>query len=189
VNLVNGAILPDAGHVRVFGTDTADIGTESEWLASLERFGIVTPRAVLLEGATLLQNLALPITLEIDAVPDEVQAQVAEMARRVGLEASRLQERAGDVPADARMRVHLARAIVLKPQVLLLEHPTLGLSPEAVPGFALDVLRVVSEESLAVLAVTNDEVFSRVVAQRAYTLRAATGELVSAKAWRRWFGM
>lgn len=189
VNLVNGAILPDAGRVRVFGLDTAEIGDESEWLASLERFGIVTPRAVLLEGATLLQNLALPLTLEIDHVPAEIQARIRRLAARVGIEEARLQDRAGDVPADVRMRVHLARAIGLKPQVLLLEHPTLGVSPEVVPGFAHDTLRVVTEESLTVLAVTNDPVFSGVVAQRVYTLRPATGELVSAKAWRRWLGM
>ena len=50
VNLINGAILPDTGHVRVFGEDTASIADEDAWLASLERFGIVTPRAVLLDG-------------------------------------------------------------------------------------------------------------------------------------------
>lgn len=189
VNLVNGAILPDSGNVRVFGRDTAEIGTESEWLASLERFGIVTPRAVLLEGATLMQNMALPMTLEIDQVPDEVQARIRELAERVGIGVETLEQRAGDVPADVRMRVHLARAVALKPQLLLFEHPTLGVSPEVVPGLAHDTLRVVSEEELTVLAVTNDQVFSGVVAQRAYTLRAGTGELVNAKGWRRWLGM
>lgn len=189
INLINGAILPDAGHVRVFGRDTADIGNETEWLASLERFGIVTPRAVLLEGATLLQNLALPLTLEIDRVPPEVEQRVRALAARVGIGAASLERRAGDVPADVRMRVHLARAVALAPQVLLFEHPTLGVPPEVVPGFAHDTLRVLSEDDLTVLAVTNDQVFTDLVAQRAYTLRPGTGELVSAKGWRRWLGM
>jgi ABC-type transporter Mla maintaining outer membrane lipid asymmetry ATPase subunit MlaF len=189
VNLVNGAILPDAGAVKVFGRDTTEIGNETEWLASLERFGIVTPRAVLLDGATLMQNMALPMTLEIDQVPADVQARIRVLAGRVGIGPALLERRAGDVPADVRMRVHLARAVALGPEVLLFEHPTLGVSPEGVAGFAHDTLRVVSEEALTVLAVTNDEVFSGVVAQRAYTLRPGTGELVNAKSWRRWLGM
>lgn len=189
INLVNGAILPDEGHVRVLGRDTADIGNESDWLASLERFGMVTPRAVLLEGATLMQNMALPMTLEIDRVPEDVQARIRGLAARVGIDETSLGRAAGDAPADVRMRVHLARAIALRPQVLLFEHPTLGVSPEVVPGFAHDTLRVVSEEELTVLAVTNDRVFTDLVAQRAYTLRPATGELVGTKGWRRWLGM
>lgn len=189
VNLVNGAILPDSGHVRVFGRDTAEIGTESDWLASLERFGIVTARAVLLEGATLMQNMALPMTLEIDRVPDEVQGRIRAIAARVGIAEPLLDALAGDVAPDVRMRVHLARAVTLKPEVLLLEHPTLGVDPKAVPSLAHDVLRVLAEDELTVLVVTNDATFRGVVAQRAYTLRPGTGELVMEKGWRRWLGM
>ena len=69
VNLVTGASVPDEGEVRVLGQRTADIAGGDEWLASLDRFGIVSPRGVLLEGATLEQNLAMPMTLQIDPVP------------------------------------------------------------------------------------------------------------------------
>src|SRR5436853_5521753 len=50
VHLVTGATLPDEGDVRVDGRSTRDIATDTEWLASLDRFGIVTDRAVLIEG-------------------------------------------------------------------------------------------------------------------------------------------
>lgn len=189
VNLINGAILPDTGRVRIFGQDTADIGSEAEWLASLERFGMVTPRAVLLEGATLLQNLALPITLEIDPVSDDVRRRVSALAARVGLAPPVLDARAGDVAPEIRMRVHLARALVLRPAVLLFEHPTLGMAAEVVPLFARDVRRVLDEEQPTVLALTNDEVFNGAVARRHYHLRPATGELTSGRGWRRWLGI
>ena len=130
VNLVNGAILPDSGSVCVLGTDTAAIADETAWLASLEQFGIVTPRAVLLDGATLLQNLALPLTLEIDAIPDEITSQVIALASRVGIRPDQLQATTGEAPADVRMRVHLARSISLRPRVMLLEHPTAGVPPD-----------------------------------------------------------
>ena len=55
----------------MFGQRTADIANGDAWLDLLERFGIVSPRGVLLEGSTLLQNLAMPFTLAIDPVSDE----------------------------------------------------------------------------------------------------------------------
>ena len=69
VNLVTGAALPESGTVRVLGRDTADITTGDDWLASLDRFGIVSPRAVLIEAATVEENLAMPFTLQIDPIP------------------------------------------------------------------------------------------------------------------------
>jgi phospholipid/cholesterol/gamma-HCH transport system ATP-binding protein len=166
-----------------------DIGNETDWLASLERFGIVSPRAVLLDGATVQQNLALPITLDIEALADDVKGRVQAMASSVGIAAQWLDRLTAEAPGDLRMRVHLARALVLRPQVLIFEHPTLGVSPEMVPALAQDVVRVIAPERLTVLAVTNDQVFSGVVAQRAYHLQAATGQLVSARGWRRWLGV
>jgi phospholipid/cholesterol/gamma-HCH transport system ATP-binding protein len=188
VNLVNGAILPDQGTVRVFGEDTASISDENAWLASLERFGLVTPRAVLLDGATLLQNLALPITMEIDDIAEDVKARVVSLAERVGLAAAQMNAITGDAAPDVRMRVHLARALVLKPRVILLEHPTAAVQPDTVAAFAKDTVRVLAEEHLTTLAVSNDEVFCDIVSQRTYRLNGATGRLSTAGRLRRWFG-
>jgi ABC-type uncharacterized transport system ATPase subunit len=107
VNLVTGAVLPDEGVIRVLGEPTADIATGDAWLASLDRFGIVSERAVMMEGATLGQNLAMPFTLEIDPVPPDVQARVAALARECGLSgrnAMWLDRRAADAPPDVRLR-------------------------------------------------------------------------------------
>ena len=58
VFLVTGAALPDEGQIQVAGRDTRDIATDTEWLSSLDRFGIVTHRAVLLEGLSVALPLA-----------------------------------------------------------------------------------------------------------------------------------
>ena len=85
VNLVTGASVADRGAVRVLGRNNADIADGDDWLASLDRFGIVSPRAVLLEGATLEQNLAMPFTLQIDPVAPEIARRVSELAVACGL--------------------------------------------------------------------------------------------------------
>jgi ABC-type transporter Mla maintaining outer membrane lipid asymmetry ATPase subunit MlaF len=179
VNLVTGAGLPDAGEVRVFGRETAAIAGADEWLASLERFGIVSPRAVLLEGSTIEQNLALPFTLEIDPVPADVADRVVALARECGIpeEPSSLARRAGEAPPDIRARVHLARAIALAPDLLVLEHPTLGLPDNGRAAFAGDIARVAGDRGLATLLITQDERFAKKAAHRVLQLQPATGVL------------
>ena len=81
VNLVTGAACRTKGTFGCFGRSTADVSDGDEWLASLDRFGIVSERAVLLEGATLAQNLAMPFTLEIDPIPTG-DARAGRAARR-----------------------------------------------------------------------------------------------------------
>src|SRR4051812_10135095 len=85
VNLVTGASVPDEGRVEVEGRPTDAISDGDEWLASLDRFGIVSPRGVLLDSATLLQNLAMPLTLQIDPIPPDLEAQARALAADVGL--------------------------------------------------------------------------------------------------------
>jgi phospholipid/cholesterol/gamma-HCH transport system ATP-binding protein len=187
LNLVTGASLPDEGEVRVFGHRTSDVTNGDEWLASLERFGIVSERAVLLEGATLTQNLALPFALEIDPVPPETMARVEALADECGIAREQLSTRAGDVPAPVRTRVHLARAVALNPRLLLMEHPTATLDERDRVDFGGVVARVCDERSLTMLAVTQDLQFASAAAHETLTLQGATGRLTAARRswWRR----
>jgi ABC-type transporter Mla maintaining outer membrane lipid asymmetry ATPase subunit MlaF len=187
VNLLNGAIVPDEGEVAVFGRPTAAIRDESEWLSHLDRLGIVTARAVLLDGPTVRQNLALPFTLEIDALPADVHEKTQTLAADVGIEAPMLDRPAGEAPAHVRMRARLARALALGPELLLLEHPTAGIERDQAPGFARTVRYVADARGLTVLTVTEDAGFAEVIGGRALRLQAGTGALVNARGWRRWF--
>ena len=141
VNLVTGASVADRGTVRVRGRDNADIANGDEWLASLDRFGIVSARAVLLEGATLEQNLAMPFTLQIDPVAPDIAERVVSLASACGLSVRTgggtedpvgLRRLAGECSPEVKSRAHLARAVALDPVLLVLEHPTIGLAGTAV---------------------------------------------------------
>ena len=181
LNLVTGASLPDEGEIKVFGRRTSDVSDGDEWLASLDRFGIVSERAVLLEGATLTQNLALPFTLEIDPVPPETIARVEALADACEIGRQYLSARAGEVAAGVRARVHLARAIALSPRLLLMEHPTAGLDDRERAAFGGVVARVCDQWTLTMLAVTQDLQFASAAAHETLTLQGATGRLVAAR--------
>jgi len=187
LNLITGASLPDEGEVRVFGQSTSAVSNGDEWLASLDRFGIVSERAVMLEGATLTQNLALPFALEIDPVPPETMARVEALSDECGIGREYLAHRAGDVPASVRLRAHLARAIALNPRLLLMEHPTARLAENEGADFGRIVALVCDRRALTLLAVTQDLQFASTAAHETLTLQAATGRLVAARRswWRR----
>jgi len=187
VNLVTGAVLPDEGTVVVFGQATAGISDGDAWFASLERFGIVSPRAVMLEGSTLLQNLALPFTLEIDPVPPGLRAQVEQLAADCGIAGEALKMRAGDVPGDVRVRVHLARALALDPTLVLIEHPTADVDEAVKAPLAVDLARAIEARQVSALIVTLDVEFAGMVAHRSLQLQPATGALVPWKKTRGWF--
>lgn len=187
VNLVTGASVPDEGEVLVLGANTASITDGEAWLASLDRFGIVSPRAVLLDSATLLQNLAMPITLDIEPVPPGVAAQVRGLAGDVGIAAEWLERPIAALDAAIRIRAHLARAVVLDPSLLILEHPTAGLAAGEGKVFGEVVASVAGSRTLATLIISEDAEFSMAAATRRLALQGATGELKPPK--RRFFGL
>jgi len=190
VNLVTGASVADRGVVRVLGRNNAEIADGDEWLASLDRFGIVSPRAVLLEGVTLEQNLAMPFTLQIDPLDGETGRRVADLAVACGLgggEAGRagLRQLTGEASPERRARAHLARAIALGPALLVLEHPTADLPAPAVAAYAADIVAVTDARRQAVLVLTQDQAFAQQVAHRTLRLNPATGGLTPVR--RGWF--
>jgi predicted ABC-type transport system involved in lysophospholipase L1 biosynthesis ATPase subunit len=177
VHLVTGATLPDEGNVRVAGRSTREIATDTEWLASLDRFGIVTARAVLLDALPIAANLALPFTLAIDPMSGDVRQKVNGLAVEVGLDPDRLAALAVTLTPAERLRVHLGRALAVNPLALLLEHPTALLDAHESHHVAQVLKRVSAARNLAWVALTEDDAFARAADAGRLRLNAATGVL------------
>lgn len=177
VSLVTGATLPETGHVRIFGRATSDITESSDWLTVLDRFGIVTERAALLESMTVLQNMAIPFSLDIEPPPPDVARLASALAAEAGLAEALLEQRLGTLDAVSRTRVRLGRALAFDPGLLLLEHPSAALARADVVPLACDVRAVAERRTLATLTITADGEFAGAVSERAYILEPATGRL------------
>jgi ABC-type lipoprotein export system ATPase subunit len=177
VNLVTGASVPDEGEVTVLGRTTTSISDGDEWLASLDSFGIVSPRAVLLDSATLLQNLAMPFTLDIDPVPADIASRATALAAEAGLAADVLEQPIARLTPEVRMRAHLVRAVALNPRLMILEHPTAALPASDRRRFGSDVARIAGARSLTTLIISEDAEFREASAHRTLALNGATGEL------------
>ena len=187
VNLATGATLPDAGEVRIFGRPTNAIDDSADWLATVDRFGIVSDRAVLLDALTVIQNLAMPFTLEIEPPPDQVRGRAEVLAREVGLPETSWTKPVAALDAAGWLRVRFGRAIALDPAILLLEHASARLPREQVAAVGAHMRAVAAGRGIALVAATADELFAKAVAERVFTLEPATGRLKPRR--RGWFGL
>ena len=187
VNLITAAQLPDQGDIRVFGRPTRSITSVDDWVTELDRFGLISTRAVLVDQFTAEQNLALPLTLEVEDLPASVRTQVAELATEVGLSREELALPTGALGPSAQLRLRVGRALALRPRVLLAEHPNALLPREESSRFAADFARVTTTRGIAALVMTADPSFARDVAMRVLELQPATGSLTDKKyGLRRW---
>lgn len=175
INLATGAALPDQGEVRVMGQTTSAITEGDAWLASLDRFGIVSHRAVLLDAMTAAENIAMSFSLSIDPIPRDILVQVNALAASTGLTPAELEMPAGALSGAAKVRVHLARALALAPPVIVLEHPTMHVDPADVPALAASVVHSTADRALALLALTDDDVMARGLGGRRLQVKIATG--------------
>jgi ABC-type ATPase involved in cell division len=181
VNLITGAQLPDEGEIRVFGRPTSSITGVDEWVTELDRFGLISPRAVLVEQFTVAQNLALPLSLEIDNLPSSVASEVEALGSEVGLSNEELRIPTAALGPAAQLRLRTGRALALKPRVLLAEHPNALLPRTESSQFAADFLRIVVERRIAALVMTADAGFARAISNRVLEFQPASGAFIEKK--------
>lgn len=187
VGLITGALLPDAGTIMLFGRSTSDITDSDGWLAMLDGVGIITDRAVLIEQFTVLQNVAMPFTLDLEPVNAGVRPKAEQLARQVGL-ADHLDTPVGRAGPDAQVRVRIARALALEPRLVIAEHPTATVPREKVPSLARDLGALARGHGVALLSLTADEVYANAIGGTVLAHEPATGALRPRSLLRRWFG-
>jgi ABC-type transporter Mla maintaining outer membrane lipid asymmetry ATPase subunit MlaF len=181
INLVTGASLPDAGTVRVLGRATVEIADSSDWLSTLDRFGIVSERAALLDALSIVQNLAMPFSLEIEPPSDDLREQASRLAREVGLADTAWDRPVAELDAASRVQLRLARALALNPSILLLEHTSATIPRPEIPAFARTIRAIIERRGVAAIALTMDNEFAAAVATTTLTLDPSTGRVTEGR--------
>ncbi len=186
VHLISGAALPDEGQVVIAGQDTHEIATDTDWLLSLDRFGVVTRRAVLLDTLSTAANMALPLTTSIDPMSEATRRAVEGLAAEVQLAPDRLDAPCGSLNPLDRTRLHLARALALGPELLLLEHATRDLADDQDrTAMARALKSVATARGVGWLALSDDPVFATESGAQRWRLDARTGVLARQRWWHR----
>lgn len=183
VTLITGAALPDEGTVRLFGRATSAITSTEDWLTLLDRVGILSDRAVLVEQYSVAQNIAMPFTLELEPIPSTLLPRVIDLMREVGLDEDVRETSIGAAAPHVRARARLARAVALDPTLVLAEHPSAALPRDAVSAFATDLARVAERRQLGLVAVSADKDFVRALDGTTLIVEGASGEVRKQRFW------
>ena len=185
VNLLTAATVPDAGLIEILGRPTVDIRDADTWLSSLDCFGIVSERQVVIDNMTVEENLTMPLTMALHDVDSVMRAKVAALADEVGLSSDQLPQPIAALGTGARLRVRLGRALAPDPRIVLSEHPNASLEAADLSRFADEYARLVRRRGITSIVLTADPAFASAVAPRVLTLQPATGELKPLSSWRR----
>jgi ABC-type transporter Mla maintaining outer membrane lipid asymmetry ATPase subunit MlaF len=122
--LAAGLMSPVKGNYKLFGNDTRIFG-EAEQAERL-RVGFVFQGGHLFNQLTIAENVALPLRYQKDLAPGEAAQTVQSLME--WLELMPLADvTPANVAANWRQRAALARALILKPEILLLDNPLAGL--------------------------------------------------------------
>ena len=125
--LAAGITRPARGSCRLFGKELV-AGFEQERLVLRLRIGLVFDGGQLLHHLTLAENIALPLRYHFDDGGAEIDRRIRALVEMTGLEPWADSHPAA-VNRNWQQRIGLARALALKPEVLLLDNPLTGLDP------------------------------------------------------------
>lgn len=150
-----GLTRPAAGTVRLFGEPLFEGNLETQ-RARRRRFGVLFQQGALFSALTVGENIAFPLQELGVATPGEVQALVAQKMRMVELEPAHAQLMPSELSGGMIKRVALARALVLEPELLLLDEPTAGLDPHRSAQFVELIRSLQHLLGLTVILVTHD---------------------------------
>jgi len=121
IAMIMGLVTPTSGSVRVLGASMPD-----ERYRVLQRMNFESPYVDLPMRLTVRQNLS--VFADLYAVPDG-KARIDELARELDL-VDFLDRPSGKLSAGQKTRVSLAKALLNRPEVLLLDEPTASLDPD-----------------------------------------------------------
>ena len=121
IAMLLGLLVPTSGAIQVLGHDMA-----RDRFAALARMNFSSPYVSLPHRLSVAENLR--VYGHLYNVPD-IEARIARLAEELDLTAL-LDRPAGNLSAGQKTRVALAKALINKPELLLLDEPTASLDPD-----------------------------------------------------------
>ncbi|WP_454942896.1 amino acid ABC transporter ATP-binding protein [Fusobacterium hwasookii] len=159
---INKLEEPTEGHIYIDGMDLMDKNTDINKIR--ERVGMVFQHFNLFPNMTVLENLTLSPTMVKKESKEEAEKYALYLLEKVGL-SDKAKSYPTQLSGGQKQRIAIARALAMKPEVILFDEPTSALDPEMIKE-VLDVMRDLAKEGMTMLIVTHEMGFARNVGNR-----------------------
>ena len=152
LKLIIALIKPDAGHIWIDGEDITRL--EGKELSRVRRkMGFLFQNAALFDFMTLYDNLALPLRRLTRKSDQEIDEIIDRVLHQVGLGGDR-EKMPLELSGGMKKRAGLARALVLEPEILMVDEPSSGL--DRITASEIDDLLIEQKRRTTMIIVTHD---------------------------------
>jgi putative ABC transport system ATP-binding protein len=173
LDLMGLLLKPTSGSLLIDDVDTSKLGDRERARLRARRIGFVFQEYNLLSGLNVLENVMLPLRYVKDGKAGRQHA--IELVERVGL-TDRMKHRPTELSGGQAQRVAIARSMINKPGVILLDEPTGAVDTETAQQLVDLLKRLNQEDAVTIVIVTHDLEIAR---QARRQIRLKDGKVVA----------
>ena len=168
LHTITGLLAPKSGSVLFEGTDITKVPAHK--IVSMGMAHVPEGRRVFAE-LSVYENLKMGAYTRKDK--KEIEESLANVYKRFPRLEERKNQMAGTLSGGEQQMLAMGRALMSKPKIILMDEPSMGLSPIFVNEI-FDIIRAVSESGTTVLLVEQNAKKALSISDRAYVLETGT---------------
>src|SRR6187402_3008900 len=171
-----GLVKADKGNIEIFGTDVTKINNE-ELNEVRTRIGFMFQNGALYDSMSIRQNLAFTLKHHTRNLSQPaIEKEILEALDSVGLKET-IDKMPSELSGGMQKRIALARALIIKPEIILYDEPTSGLDTITSREISELILDVQKKYKTSSIIITHDMACAKITGNRILILKE--GEIIA----------